>query len=460
MFVFTKEYILKKSELKQKSLLQKKILLGGSIIALLGVALIITIATSFATPNAYAVLLNGQQVAVVEDNSIVEEALDKVTPDCTQAQYLEKLEIEEIKAKPDEFLNVEEVQGILAEKLTWTTRGAVFSLNGEELVVLENVQQAEQLIEQLKETFHPNDVADVANVNVVINDNIEIQEKQIGIDQVCSLAEAKKLLLGTQEKIETYTVKEGDNLWTIARQNNMRVADIKMANPDLTTEKIDIGQVLKLTKAQPLINVTTTYEQEVIESIPYSIKTENDSSILRGQSKVKQPGKEGEKQVEYKVVLENGRQVSKEVLQEKVLKEPVEKVVVQGTRLVVASRGSGQLSWPLRGSITSSYGKRGREFHTGMDINGNTGDPIRAAESGKVTQAGWVGNYGYMVTIDHGGGLVTRYAHCSKILVSVGDKVDRGATIARVGSTGRSTGSHLHFEVIVNGSFKNPRSYL
>lgn len=459
MFVFTKEEILKKSELKQKNLMRRRKWLGISVVSILSLMLISAVLISYFSPNAYAVILNGQQVALVENEGIVEQALNNLTPDLAQARYLENLELQEIRANPEELLNSEEVQDLLSQKLTWSVQGAVMSLNGKEIAVLESVKVAEQVLAEVEKTFHPT-VSDVENVKVVINDEIEIKEKQVALKEICSVEEAKKLFLGTKEEVESYTVKEGDSLWTIARANDMRVADIKLANPELESEDLSIGQVLKLTKAEPIINVTTTYEQQVKEKIPFATKTVKDSSILRGQSKVKQPGEEGEKQVEYKIVLENGRQVAKEVLQEEVLKEPVQKIVLQGTKLVMASRGSGQLSWPLRGRITSSYGKRGREHHTGMDIDGNTGDAIRAAESGKVTQAGWVGNYGYMVTIDHGDGLVTRYAHCSKLLVSVGDKVSRGETIAKVGSTGRSTGSHLHFEVIVNGSFKNPRLFL
>ncbi|HHU31323.1 MAG: peptidoglycan DD-metalloendopeptidase family protein [Zhaonellaceae bacterium] len=460
MFVFTREEILKKSQLKQKALIRRRKWLGGGFIGLVSLALLAILATFYFSPNAYAVMLNGQQIALVENESVIEEALKMVAPDSDQACYLEELELQEVKADPDDLLSLEEVKNLLSQKLTWTIDGAVINLNGKDIVTLESEQVAQEVLKEVEKAFYPVDATDVKNVKVVINDDINIRKKQVEVNEVCSFEEAKKLLLGTQEEVEVYTVKEGDNLWTIARRNDMRVADIRRANPELTSENLSIGQVLKLTQAVPLINVTTTYEQQVKEKIPFDTKTVKDSSILRGQSKVKQPGEEGEKQVQYKIVMENGRQVTKEVLQEQVLKEPVQKVVLQGTKLVMASRGSGQLSWPLKGRITSSYGKRGREFHTGMDIDGRTGDSIRAAESGKVTQAGWVGNYGYMVTINHGDGLVTRYAHCSKLLVKVGDQVSRGDVIAKVGSTGRSTGSHLHFEVIVNGKFQNPRLFL
>ena len=121
---------------------------------------------------------------------------------------------------------------------------------------------------------------------------------------------------------------------------------------------------------------------------------------------------------------------------------------------------SGVFSWPSKGTISSPYGKRGRGFHTGIDIANKRGTTVSAAAGGKVTSAGWSGGYGYCIIVDHGNGMKTRYAHLSKILVSVGDSVSRGEKIGEVGSTGNSTGPHLHFEVIVNGSTKNPINYL
>ena len=110
--------------------------------------------------------------------------------------------------------------------------------------------------------------------------------------------------------------------------------------------------------------------------------------------------------------------------------------------------------------ISSYYGMRNGKMHTGVDFAANQGTNIKAWKAGTVTTASWQGSYGKFIVIDHGDGTVSRYAHCSGYAVSVGDKVSAGQLIGYVGSTGNSTGPHLHFEIKVNGSFVNPLNYL
>ncbi|MBM3635224.1 MAG: hypothetical protein FJW99_08110 [Actinobacteria bacterium] len=117
-------------------------------------------------------------------------------------------------------------------------------------------------------------------------------------------------------------------------------------------------------------------------------------------------------------------------------------------------------TWPTSGQITSGFGPRWGRMHQGLDIAAPTGRPITAAKSGKVIVAGPSGGYGNLVVVDHGGGLSTAYAHQSRIAVGVGDPVTQGGLIGYVGSTGHSTGPHLHFEVRVNGAAQNPLPYL
>ena len=149
---------------------------------------------------------------------------------------------------------------------------------------------------------------------------------------------------------------------------------------------------------------------------------------------------------------------SREVLSERVIKEPEARVVARGSRMLVASRSSGSslLAWPAGGGIASPYGMRSGRMHTGIDIAANHGAPVIAAEAGRVMSAAYQGGYGLMVQIDHGGGVVTRYAHMSSAAVKSGQQVERGQLIGRVGSTGNSTGPHLHFEVLMNGQHRNP----
>ena len=110
--------------------------------------------------------------------------------------------------------------------------------------------------------------------------------------------------------------------------------------------------------------------------------------------------------------------------------------------------------------ITSRFGSRSGSYHTGLDVATDSGTPIHAVASGTVTEAGWDGSYGYKVAIDHGNGVETWYAHCSEIYVSVGDIVETGDTISAVGSTGNSTGPHLHLEVRIDGVAQDPQNYL
>lgn len=117
-------------------------------------------------------------------------------------------------------------------------------------------------------------------------------------------------------------------------------------------------------------------------------------------------------------------------------------------------------AWPRCARVTSEYGRRWGRLHSGIDIDGNTGDPIYASKGGVVIHAGWQGGYGRLVMIDHGDGVVTAYAHMSAFSVGEGQRVDRGQRVGSVGSTGNSTGSHLHFETRVNGGAVNPRRFL
>jgi murein DD-endopeptidase MepM/ murein hydrolase activator NlpD len=128
--------------------------------------------------------------------------------------------------------------------------------------------------------------------------------------------------------------------------------------------------------------------------------------------------------------------------------------------------GTGQLIWPVQGRISSYFGWRThpilktKKYHNGLDLAVPTGTPVKAADSGVVLVSGWQGGYGNFVAIDHGKGISTCYGHNSRLLVKVGQRVEKGQTIAISGSTGLSTGPHLHFEVRVNGNPTNPLRYL
>ncbi|SHI26772.1 G5 domain-containing protein [Clostridium intestinale DSM 6191] len=209
---------------------------------------------------------------------------------------------------------------------------------------------------------------------------------------------------------------------------------------------------------KPILNIDITLNETVKEAIMPKTTILSTNEIYLGQSK-NQEGLPGEKEVLKEVIYSNGKKLNEKNISEKVIVEPKDNIVYKGVKDPIAG-GVAFLENPSRGSITSNYGARWGKVHKGIDIAGNIGDPIKAALDGKVIEAYYSSSYGNVITIEHGNGIQTLYAHCSKLLAKEGQEVKRGDIIAKIGNTGRSTGPHLHFELKVNGSAINPIKYI
>ena len=411
--------------------------------------------------NACAVTVNGKVIAVAPDERSARGALDELVKlKSGQAglpvTVLEKVSYGGIRVEENEILNQEALKEKLAKALTFKARGTAVLVNGEAKVFLKEKQDAEKLLAWLKTAYPVED-----GEQLTFKEKIELAEAPADPESILDLEAAKKLVLMGSNKTEQYTVKDGDNLWDIARALKTDIDQITLANPGLDPERLSIGQVLNLSREAPLITVVATRQVTVDEEIPYPVEVKKDNKLLAGEKVVNNKGVPGLRTVTYRITRENGLETEREILQQNVVREPETEVVTAGTLTMVASRGgSVRLGRPCSGAIVSPFGNREGRMHEGVDIGAGYGSAVVATAGGTVKSTGWGGGYGNTVEISHGGGLVTRYAHLSSINVSSGQRVERGQLIGRVGATGRATGPHLHYEVLVNGRPRNPANYL
>jgi len=421
---------------------------------LLGLFLVVFIWCFGIKTPAYSVIVDGQKEFVVEKAEDVTGALNQLHNE----EYASRVVCKRTLASRSQLMAPEKIALETKLALQPKTYAAAIVIDGQPVVYVENREVAESLLDQLKKDNAPLAPGE-SLLSVDFAENVQITEGNVAAAKVVTANDAWNLInLGTDTP-QIYKAQPGDTLWTIARQNNMYVSDIVQTNHIQEDSILALGQAIILNKPQPLITVIAKVEGSGNVVIPYQTQTLTDNSI--SGIKVKTEGQNGEKYIAYTAIKRNGDLESKDVSEEKVLKEAVDKVVIKGGRATyqVASRGgtaSGRLNWPVSGYISQSFGGR----HTGIDIAGPSGTTITAADGGVVTFAGYQGSYGYIVIINHGNGLVTRYAHCSRFLVSSGQSVSQGQAIALRGSTGHSTGPHVHFEVLQNGSFRNPINYL
>ncbi len=297
--------------------------------------------------------------------------------------------------------------------------------------------------------------------NVYVDDNITIKESKIPIDEkIYTDANdlSKYLMYGDESKESIYTVKAGDTVESVAFANKINPEELLLANDSLTSRNnlLYPGQQLKIVETNPKISVVE--ESYVVQDIESAYKTEEqyDSSLLIGDDKVVQEGQNGLERVSQNVKQINGEIVYVDPVGKQVLKSPVNKIVKKGSKYVSGVGSLTNWGWPTDSGWTLSSGYvyrnspvgKGRELHTGLDISGTGyGSKIYATNNGVVMTAEYHYSYGNYVVINHNNGYMTLYGHMSRIAVKVGQIVERGQVIGYVGSTGDSTGPHVHYEV-------------
>ena len=282
----------------------------------------------------------------------------------------------------------------------------------------------------------------------------------------------------TRTGVENYVVKEGDTLGTIARDFGVDVGTVLWANNLSERQYIRPGDSLRILpvsgvlatirKGDTLSNIAKRYNGD-LESVMRANQLTSEI-VAVGKELIIPDGEPPAMEVNGLIAAARQREgqpvrtASRDRLQEggatrqEAADGQASNVTKPADATEKADKTKARLLWPSSGHVITQYwGWR----HTGLDIDGDFSSPLYAAEDGVVAQAGWNnGGYGLMVLIDHPNGMRTRYGHASKLFVKAGDTVHRGQVIAMMGSTGRSTGSHLHFEVYVSGKRVNPLLYI
>ena len=299
--------------------------------------------------------------------------------------------------------------------------------------------------------------------SIDFKDKVEIVESYLPGEELTDLSTAVDEVTKDKETNQIYEVKSGDTLSLIASKYDLTVEDLIRMNESLENEftRIRPEDEIIVTVPEPELSVNYVVEQYYEEDYEAPVEYVDNNNWYTTQSKVLQEPSAGHRKVVALVSYTDDGEVSREIEKEEVTYQAVPKVVERGT--IVPPTYIKPISG---GRLSSGFGKRNTgikgasTYHKGVDWATPTGTAVVASSSGVVTRAGWGSGYGYCVYLRHSDGRETRYGHLSKVLVSVGQSVSQGQKIALSGNTGVSSGPHLHFEILINGSQVNPLNYL
>ncbi|WP_251449333.1 M23 family metallopeptidase [Vermiculatibacterium agrestimuris] len=442
----------------------------------LHVAVFLTVALSVATAGiashvycpAYRVSVDGVDLGVVSSPESVENAVDRVEARAGSIlgrEYTleQNLEFEFQLAPKDELMAVSSVETYLFDQIGEVMKTSVLTVNGKMLGAADNHQALTAMLESIKAPYVTENTVSAEFVEPVV-----VTREYTATTALREISALRETLTANSMERVDYNVQPGDTFSGIANSHGMTVEELQLLNPGVDINKLWIDQTLTISQAVPFLSVRTLDNVTYDGPVAFAVEEVPDDTIYQGYSKVLTPGVEGWATYNADVSYLNGVEQSRTINSADVHVQPVTQVVAVGTKPRPKTMATGQFQWPLYGRINSSYGSRyifgSYSFHTGLDIAGSYGASIAAADGGRVTFAGtgtgsyW--SYGNYVVIDHENGLQTIYAHCSSLCVSTGERVYKGQVIAKVGSTGRATGNHCHFQVKENGETVNPYNYL
>jgi murein DD-endopeptidase MepM/ murein hydrolase activator NlpD len=299
---------------------------------------------------------------------------------------------------------------------------------------------------------------ELASVNGQYNlISMMIRNNSYGI--IASEEDGEKVLKKIGENYIDNSLIDKSNILDVDVKTNINYE--KCSEEVTTVDSIDniAKKIIDDNKENNLFKVDLKCREIRKEEIKPAVKTINKDDMYIGEVK-KEDGSSGYKEVTCKVTYTNGVKVGEEVLEEKTVLASKDAIIYKGCKNPINDRVA-FLEHPTKGgTITSAFGYRWGKKHNGIDIAHKTGDPVYCAFDGKVKECGYVNGYGNRIVIEHEGNIQTVYAHLSSIQTKAMTDVKKGDLIGLVGSTGKSTGPHLHFEVRVNGVPINPEGYI
>lgn len=419
------------------------------------------------TPS-YTVTVDGVVLGTVKEPAVYEAATARVEERAGEIlghTYTLDHEVEYSFAftEKDALTPVSKFETYLFDQVGEVMKTYVLKVDGQFIGAAADEAQLTAMLAAITAPFENENTTSAAFVEDVV---ITREYTPSNVEQ--NLAKMTEILTANTNGETTYEVQPGDTFMQIAYNNDMDMAELQALNPEQDVNKLYIGQILTVRETIPFVSVKTVENQTYTEAIAAPVEEIQDDTMYQGESKVITPGVDGQAQITADVTYVNGMEKGRDIIESVTLAEPTTKVVAVGTKERPSWMPTGTFIWPTYGSITSRFGYRyifgSYSYHSGIDIAVPYGSSVKAADGGTVIYSGtgtgssW--SYGKYVIIDHGNGKQTYYAHNSSLLVSAGDKVYQGQVIAKAGSTGRSTGSHCHFQVKINGSDVNPLSYL
>ncbi|NOU94735.1 peptidoglycan DD-metalloendopeptidase family protein [Paenibacillus sp. LMG 31456] len=428
------------------------------------------------------VSINGQEVGTVKDKSSVEQFVAAKSKELIESNSDMHVVVKapEVTFTDERVFMVEtsdqEVMNKLGTAIFAQPVGTELVIDGKPVGILKDQATASLMLDQIKSSAvekkkdsskvrvlsaTPSEpVGEVELQKVDFVQQVELKDIPIQPQDMVNPEELrKKLETGDVQPIK-YVVEKGDCVSCVAKKFNIPKQIIYQNNPWIVDDMIKAGQQLDLTVLQPTLAVRTVEKLIEQQEIQYDTEYQKDDSMRLGTDQTIKAGKNGLKKVIILVTKINGLMIEETVQNEEIIQEPVKAVVRKGTK-VIKGEGSGKFAWPVvSSSISSTFGYRWGALHKGVDLT-SPNKNIMASDNGKVVYAGNKNDgYGNMVILDHLNGYKTLYGHLSRIDVTVGKIVEKGEKIGFMGSTGDSTGVHLHFEVQRSNTPENPLKYL